>query len=95
MMSGKNVPRLLQPVIRQALEWSPVVAVTGPRTAGKSTLARRLIEDVGGTFLDLDDPSMRALAHSDPTAFVRACPSRWCSMSSSVHRTCLRRSRPS
>jgi hypothetical protein len=74
MMSGKNVPRLLQPVIRQALEWSPVVAVTGPRTAGKSTLARRLIEDVGGTFLDLDDPSMRALAHSDPTAFVRGLP---------------------
>jgi hypothetical protein len=69
-MSGNRIPRLLQPAIYLALETSPVVAVTGPRTSGKSTLARQLIDDIGGTFLDLDDPPVQALARSDPTAFV-------------------------
>lgn len=48
-----------------------MVAVTGPRTSGKRTLVRKLVDDVGGTFLDLDDPAVRVLAAGDPTAFVR------------------------
>ncbi len=50
---------------------SPVVAITGARTAGKSTLARQIIGRAGGTFIDLDDPAVRRLAIADPTAFVR------------------------
>ncbi|MGH3545259.1 MAG: AAA family ATPase [Mycobacteriales bacterium] len=53
---------------------SPVVAITGPRTAGKSTLARSVISQLRGTFIDLDDPSVRNLARADPTAFVRNLP---------------------
>lgn len=50
---------------------SPVVAITGARTAGKSTLAREIIVRSGGTFVDLDDPVVRGLAGTDPAAFVR------------------------
>ena len=50
---------------------SPVVAITGPRTAGKSTLAIEVTGRTGGTFVDLDDPAVRRLATADPTAFVR------------------------
>ncbi len=50
---------------------SPVVAVTGARTAGKSTLAGQIIRRTGGTFIDLDDPAVRRLAIADPIAFVR------------------------
>lgn len=53
------------------MEAQPVVAVTGPRTSGKSTLARQIVDELGGTFLDLDDPAVRALAEDDPNAFVR------------------------
>lgn len=57
-----------------ALSTSPVVAITGPRTAGKSTLAHRLVDEAGGTFLDLDDPAVRTLAYEDPAAFVQGLP---------------------
>lgn len=50
---------------------SPVVAVTGARTAGKSTMAGQITGRTGGTFIDLDDPAVRRLAIADPTAFVR------------------------
>lgn len=53
---------------------SPVVAITGPRTAGKSTLAIDVVERTSGTFIDLDDPGVRRLAMSDPGAFVRDPP---------------------
>lgn len=50
---------------------SPVVVVTGARTAGKSTLVAELVHRTGGTAVDLDDPAVRQLAAADPTAFVR------------------------
>jgi uncharacterized protein len=53
---------------------SPVVAITGPRTAGKSTLAREIVTAADGTYLDLDDPAVRQLAADDPAAFVRDLP---------------------
>lgn len=53
-----------------ALSSGPVVAVTGPRTSGKSTLVRDVVAS-GGTYVDLDDPAVRHLATEDPRAFVR------------------------
>ncbi len=60
--------------LAEALTTSPVVAVTGPRTAGKSTLAREIVSGHNGTMLDLDDPAVRRLAAADPGAFVRGLP---------------------
>jgi hypothetical protein len=68
------IARALAAEIHAALATSPVVAITGPRTAGKSTLAHTLVEERGGTFVDLDDPAVRALAEGDPAAFVVGRP---------------------
>jgi len=70
MLSDGLVKRRLSPATKAALKASPVTAITGPRTAGKSTLARQIVDATGGTFLDLDDPAVRRLAASDPSAFV-------------------------
>jgi uncharacterized protein len=71
MVSGDYVDRRVFPAVDAALDAEPVVAVTGPRTSGKTTLARRIVEGRSGTFMDLDDPAVRALAEADPSAFVR------------------------
>jgi len=71
MLSDELVERRLSPAVEAALEASPVTAITGPRTAGKSTLARQIVHATSGTLLDLDDPAVRGLAADDPTAFVR------------------------
>lgn len=71
MLSGNQVERQLVSTIDEALAASPVVAITGPRISGRSTLARGLVDQRGATLIDLDDSSVRALAQDDPQAFVR------------------------
>lgn len=71
MLSGELVSRRLLDRLREGLSASPVVALTGPRTAGKSTVVRDLVAATGGTYLDLDDPAVRRLAADDPRAFVQ------------------------
>lgn len=74
MLSGKMIDRRLTASIREALASSPVVAITGPRTAGKSTLVREMVAETQGTYLDLDDPGVRELAGADPRSFVHGLP---------------------
>jgi len=62
--------RLLEPRLREALTDTPVVLITGPRRAGKTTLARA----VGGgdrAYVTLDDQTVLEAARSDPQGFVR------------------------
>jgi predicted AAA+ superfamily ATPase len=47
-----------------------VVLLSGPRQAGKTTLAKKVAEK-GATFLTLDDPTTLSAAKNDPVAFVR------------------------
>jgi uncharacterized protein len=42
--------------LREALGRSPIVLVTGPRQAGKSTLAKRVANPSRSNFFDLEDP---------------------------------------
>lgn len=52
--------------LRRALGRAPVVLVTGPRQAGKSTLARSVVQAQAGNVFDLEDP--RDLARlAEPT----------------------------
>ncbi|WP_026924648.1 ATP-binding protein [Glycomyces arizonensis] len=42
--------------LREALGRAPIVLVTGPRQAGKSTLARQVVNPPRSNFFDLEDP---------------------------------------
>lgn len=50
----------------------PVVTITGPRQAGKTTLARMHFPDYA--YANLEDPELRALASGDPNAFFSQFP---------------------
>lgn len=50
----------------------PIVAITGPRQAGKTTLAKMAFPDK--PYLSLEDPDMRSLAESDPRGLLSRFP---------------------
>lgn len=50
----------------------PVVAITGPRQSGKSTLAQYAFPDK--KYVSFDDKNMRELARSNPGDFLKAFP---------------------
>jgi hypothetical protein len=61
------VPRLAAPTLRSLARGFPVVAITGPRQSGKTTLARSTFPDL--PHVNLEDPDTRDLALSDPRRF--------------------------
>jgi len=64
-------PRWIEPRIRDEQSDTRVVLLSGPRQAGKTTLAKKVAAP-GSTFLSLDDPTVLSAAKSDPVGFVRA-----------------------
>jgi predicted AAA+ superfamily ATPase len=50
----------------------PVLAITGPRQSGKTTLARTLFADK--PYVSLEDPEERSFADSDPRGFLARFP---------------------
>ena len=50
----------------------PVVAITGPRQSGKTTLAKMVFPEK--SYVSLDDKRMREIAMSDPGSFLKAFP---------------------
>jgi len=58
--------RHLRPVIESLLDTFRVVVVQGPRQAGKSMLAREVVNGRGGSYLTLDDPDTLVAAELDP-----------------------------
>lgn len=61
--------------VREALLDTRVVAVVGPRQAGKSTLVQQIVADIAGaTYATLDDSAVRTLALEDPAGFVEGRP---------------------
>ena len=69
-------PRFAAPRLQEALEDSPAVLIHGPRQSGKTTLARRVGQDRGYVYLDLDDDTLRDAAEADPIGFVADLPER-------------------
>ncbi len=62
---------ILESRVRAALDSAPVVVLTGPRQAGKSTLARGMVQPARDHFFDLEDP--RDLARlGEPTLSLSA-----------------------
>lgn len=62
------VPRLLGSEVRRAARQFPVLIVTGPRRAGKTTLLRRLFPEA--TYRLLEDPDVVARIRTDPRTFM-------------------------
>lgn len=65
------IDRGLAGTVVEAMRESRVVALLGPRQAGKSTLARMLAVDrLPADYLTFDDEPVRSLASGDPQGFV-------------------------
>lgn len=62
--------RLVERRVHEAMSDTRVVMITGPRQAGKTTLARQLAADPAA-YLTLDDTTTLAAAEADPVGFVR------------------------
>jgi predicted AAA+ superfamily ATPase len=62
------LPRDASTALRRLARGFPVVAVTGPRQSGKTTLVRAAFP--GKAYVSLEDPDERAFALEDPRAFL-------------------------
>lgn len=62
--------RTIEPTIKSISQTFPVLIVTGPRQVGKTTLLSRMAE-TGRKIVSLDNPTIRALAKSDPEMFLQ------------------------
>jgi uncharacterized protein len=63
-------PRFSETLVRTALRDTRVVAISGPRQSGKTTLSKRFAQQ-GRSYFTLDSQPTLASAKSDPVAFIR------------------------
>ena len=69
------IPRGIEPELRDILSVSRAAAITGPRQAGKSTLAKQLqAAGVVPNYFTLDDAATRAAARADADGFALSLP---------------------
>jgi uncharacterized protein len=66
------LPRDAAPHLQDLARWYPVVAVTGPRQSGKTTLVRSVFADK--PYVSLEDPDVRDAALADPRGFLALYP---------------------
>lgn len=62
------ITRLLSSTLRRLAASFPIVAITGPRQSGKTTLSRAIF--AGKPYVSLEDPAERAFALEDPKGFL-------------------------
>lgn len=63
------IQRVIAKSIRDSLEKFPIVAVTGPRQSGKTTLSRMIKPDYA--YVNLEDLEKREFALTDPKGFLK------------------------
>ena len=77
---GRHIPvphgisdsRRLAPVVEALLAEFRIVYLTGPRQAGKTTLARAIAERMDMGYISLDNPAALVSARNDPRGFVQS-----------------------
>lgn len=62
------IERQIAQKILEQKEKFPVIAITGPRQSGKTTLTKELFPDY--TYLNLEDLNVKSLAENDPVGFI-------------------------
>lgn len=62
-------PRNLSVALARLAQQFPVIAITGPRQSGKTTLARQFFADK--PYVSLEDPNELTFAQSDPHGFLQ------------------------
>ncbi len=62
------VPRQAASALQRLAQGFPIVAVTGPRQSGKTTLAKAVF--AGKTYVSLENPEQREFAERDPRRFL-------------------------
>jgi len=66
------IPRKAHATLLRLAQGFPVIAITGPRQSGKTTLARASFP--GKPYLSLEDPDIRAIAQADPRHLLAGYP---------------------
>ena len=66
------IKRDAEDALKRLADQFPVVAVTGPRQSGKTTLAKSVFPEK--KYVSLDDKNMREIARSNPADFLKAFP---------------------
>jgi len=62
------VHRQIEYLIKSQQSKFPILAITGPRQSGKTTLLQRMFKDF--RYVSLENPDMRSFATDDPTGFL-------------------------
>lgn len=62
------ITRMVEPLFARYLQSFPVIGITGPRQAGKSTLLRHLLKNY--TYVTFDDPKNIDIFEDDPQGFI-------------------------
>ena len=62
-------PRTLQPHLQEMAKVFPIIAVTGPRQSGKTTLSRAAFPN--HNYINLETPDIRRAAIDDPRLFLK------------------------
>lgn len=70
------MPRHAEARLREAMEYSPVTLVQGPRQCGKTTLVQAVCQPAGYDYISFDDEDMRRAVEAGPTGFVNSLPER-------------------
>jgi len=63
-------PRFSETLLKELLDEFRILYLTGPRQAGKTTLARKIANDLGIHYVSLDEQTVLASAQSDPHGFI-------------------------
>jgi len=71
-MQAMSIARHLLPSLLDRARQYPVVTITGPRQAGKTTLCRMAFPDM--PYANLERPDTRAFAQQDPRGFLAQYP---------------------
>ncbi|CAH2032537.1 AAA family ATPase [Trichlorobacter ammonificans] len=66
------IKRKSEQTVQRLAHGFPVIAITGPRQSGKTTLARATFPDK--PYLSLEDPDVRVIAESDPRRLLAGYP---------------------